>query len=101
MGDIFAYKEWDAFVSEKPGGVVEYRNSGDRTLPTLILKPSFITMLRVVPRTVARSAPRRAARSVRGYAHHAGHVEELVVGGNPTKEYLANRANIEHHAAGE
>ena len=58
-------------------------------------------MLRVVPRTVARSAPRRAARSARGYAHHAGHVEELVVGGNPTKEYLANRANIEHHAAGE
>ena len=58
-------------------------------------------MLRVLPRTALRSAPRRAARSARGYAHHAEHVEQLVFEGNPTKEYLANKANVEHHAAGK
>lgn len=56
-------------------------------------------MLRSVTRTVARSTPRRAIRS-RGFAAHAGHVEEIVAEGNPTKEWLAERANVEHHAGG-
>ncbi|THH04157.1 hypothetical protein EW145_g5732 [Phellinidium pouzarii] len=55
-------------------------------------------MLRTLPRAVARSAPRYAFRA-RGFAAHAEHVEQIVIEGNPSKEWLANKANIEHHAA--
>ncbi|KAI5123758.1 hypothetical protein M0805_000349 [Coniferiporia weirii] len=55
-------------------------------------------MLRTLPRTVARSAPRRTLRS-RGYASHSEHAEQLVIEGNPSKEWLANKANVEHHAS--
>lgn len=56
-------------------------------------------MLRTVYRAVTRTAPRRAIRS-RGFAAHAEHAEQIVVEGKPTKEWLAERANVEHHADG-
>ncbi|KAH8120459.1 mitochondrial cytochrome c oxidase subunit VIa [Phellopilus nigrolimitatus] len=55
-------------------------------------------MLRALPRTVARAAPRRAVRS-RGFAAHAEHSEEIIIEGNPSKEWLKNKADVEHHAA--
>ena len=56
-------------------------------------------MIRNFSRVAARSAPRRAVRS-RGFAAHAEHVEQLVVEGNPSKEWLEKKAAVEHHAAG-
>ena len=58
-------------------------------------------MLRAAPRIVPRSVPRTAPRSMRGYAHHAEHhAEQIVAEGNPTKEWLQQRHDVEHHAGG-
>lgn len=56
-------------------------------------------MIRNLPRAVARTVPRRAVRS-RGFAAHAEHVEQLVLEGKPSKEWLEKKAAVEHHAAG-
>ncbi|KAL5535284.1 COX6A [Sanghuangporus sanghuang] len=55
-------------------------------------------MLRTFSTTVARSAPSRAIRASRGFAAHAGQVEQLVLEGKPTKEWIEFKKNIEHHA---
>ncbi|OCB86170.1 mitochondrial cytochrome c oxidase subunit VIa [Sanghuangporus baumii] len=57
-------------------------------------------MLRTFSTTVARSAPSRAIRASRGFAAHAGQVEQLVLEGKPTKEWIEFKKNIEHHAEG-
>ena len=46
--------------------------------------------------------PRSTSRSIRGYAHHAEHhAEQIVAEGNPTKEWLQKKHDVEHHAGGE
>ncbi|KAL5534482.1 hypothetical protein ACEPAG_944 [Sanghuangporus baumii] len=55
-------------------------------------------MLRTLQTTVARSAPRRAFRASRGFAAHAGQVEQLVLEGKPSKEWIELKKSIEHHA---
>ena len=61
---------------------------------------SAIAMLRAAPRFSPRSIPRGAGRSSRRFAAQAGHSEQLVLEGNPTKEWIEQTKNVEHHAAG-